>query len=95
MHVRFRLFGAAKNLATKRWGVFHNGDNIIGRVKWRDAHHRYIFLVEAGGILDTECLREIAAFLEQQTRDHLRRNIWQKPSEKLFSGLSQRRAERA
>ena len=61
---------------TKVWAVMTiDGSDCLGRVGWYPPWRRYCFVhkaIDAGDqvILEQDCLRQIACFIEEQTRLH-------------------------
>ena len=59
------------NPATKRWAVMpKDGSAQIGRVQWYGPWRKYCFMPVANTVFEQICLREIAAFCEDQTKLH-------------------------
>lgn len=42
----------------------------VGQVKWLSRWRRYCFFPEEGTVFEQDCLRDIAAFVEEKTRAH-------------------------
>ena len=55
---------------TKRWEVLTLNDVIIGRVKWSPGWRRYVLVPAFPTEWEQDCLRDVAAFLEEETRAH-------------------------
>lgn len=73
------------NPATKRWAVMPKDDGAqIGRVQWYGPWRKYCFMPMANTVFEQLCLREIAAFCEEQTKAH------RKPNDKLTGGAKAR-----
>lgn len=67
----FREQPRAAGLRTKLWSVFSKkGGGLLGTVGWYATWRRHCFQPVEGCVFDPECLRDIAAFMEQQTREH-------------------------
>lgn len=46
------------------------GGNRIGQVRWYGPWRKYTFWPEPNCVFEEQCLRDIAAFCETQTKDH-------------------------
>ena len=56
---------------TKRWRVVtKEGHAALGMVRWFGNWQKYCFYTECRAIFEEECLHDIAAFCEEQTRAH-------------------------
>lgn len=55
---------------TKTWLVKPNLGKAIGEIRWFAGWRKYSFQPYGSTIFEESCLRDIAAFLEQQTREH-------------------------
>lgn len=56
---------------TKRFGVFaKDGRSPLGEISWFGRWRRYTFKPFAGTVYEQQCLRDIAAFCELQTKTH-------------------------
>jgi len=72
-------FGAPKPSETgktKVWKVRSSGDDFLGEVRWFGRWRRYAFHPDPFTIFEQECLREIADFCEQRSREQ--RQQWRK-----------------
>ena len=56
---------------TKRWVVSTKQGGELGRVQWFTNWRRYCFFPLPGTTYDANCLRDIADFCEQKTREHV------------------------
>jgi len=73
-YVDFELFSESKSGKTKIWNVVTQiGSKILGTISWYGAWRRYCFYPLFGDItiFEETCLRDIADFIEQQTREHI------------------------
>lgn len=60
--------GASPSGKTRRWEVKTKAGVLIGRISW-DAHWRkYVLTPSYPTDWEEDCLRDVAAFLEEQTR---------------------------
>jgi hypothetical protein len=65
--VEFRL-DACQPPKTQRWEVVaKDGGEVLGTVKWWGAWRKYTFHPLAATLYEPTCLRDIAAFCEEQT----------------------------
>ncbi len=57
---------------TRTWAVLPKAQPgaVLGRVEWYPGWRKYVFAPEADTVYEQDCLRDIAAFCEQQTREH-------------------------
>jgi hypothetical protein len=63
--------GSSKSGQTKVWEVrAKQGGAVLGRVRWYAGWRKYVFAPEYGSEYEQDCLRDIAAFVEQATREH-------------------------
>lgn len=55
---------------TKVWHVYTvKGEEILGSVKWFGRWRRYAFF-PLNSVFEQDCLRDIANFIEEKTREH-------------------------
>lgn len=67
--IRFEKQARPKDRVTDRWTVYeraHSGAP-IGEVRWFGSWRRYAFNPAPGAVFEQDCLRDIAAFCEEQT----------------------------
>lgn len=55
---------------TERWRVFSKDGPQLGGCVWHSPWRRYVFWPLEGTIYEQDCLRDIAQFCEDQTREH-------------------------
>ena len=56
---------------TKRWEIrTTQGDVVIGRVAWSNGWRRYVLQPGYPTEWEQDCLRDVADFLEMNTREH-------------------------
>jgi hypothetical protein len=61
----------APNPATKRWAVMSKDQGSqIGSVSWYGPWRKYCFMPMASTVFEQVCLREIAEFIERETKSH-------------------------
>ena len=72
-YLRFKTEDLSASGITKRISVKNTGNYLVGTISWHAAWRRYTFTSEPYFVLDHECLREIANFLEKETREHKER----------------------
>lgn len=70
--IRFAEDGTSRSGKTRRWGVLSkDGDSILGQIEWYAPWRRYCFSPQSGNLVfEQDCLRDIAAFIETETRNH-------------------------
>lgn len=67
-HLKFITAQPAKK--TERWHVCMSGSGVIGTVGWFGRWRRYAFFPSSGSVYEQDCLRDIAGFIEQKTKQH-------------------------
>lgn len=56
---------------TRRWEVVtKEGGIVIGRIQWHGAWRRYTLAPAFPTVWEEQCLRDVAEFIETQTREH-------------------------
>lgn len=56
---------------TRTWTVVTKQDGtLLGSIRWDGGFRKYVFRPYGQAIYDNVCLRDIAAFVEEQTRAH-------------------------
>ena len=68
-HLAFEECPPLPKRATRLWTV-RGGAIKLGTVKWYAPWRRYCFFPNAQCVFEQDCLRELAKFVEDQTRDH-------------------------
>ena len=68
--LEFTDAGASPSGLTRRWGVEGQGCIPLGTVAWFSHWRKYVFSPLANTVYDSGCLREIADFCAEQTREH-------------------------
>ena len=69
--IRFVSRGIAPGRKTAQWSVVANqGGDLLGNVQWDTGWRRYIFAPAEMTSFEQDCLRDIAAFIEDETRKH-------------------------
>lgn len=69
--IRFRLTPRRAGRKTDRWLVCaKDDDTLLGLVMWFARWRKYAFFPEEGRVFEATCLRDIAAFCEERTREH-------------------------
>lgn len=66
-YLQFALCERAANRKTDSWEVSARGA-ILGYVRWWAAWRKYCFFPAEGTLYEQDCLREVAEFVEGQTR---------------------------
>lgn len=70
--VTFDEYGTSESGKTKRWAV-HAAEpprEELGKVTWYPFWRKYAFLPHPLTVFEEECLRDIAAFCESETKKH-------------------------
>lgn len=67
-YLKFEEISVPKGYKTKAWIVSSGGH--LGRVSWWSQWRRYCFHPFLDTLYDPKCLREIADFVEQKTKEH-------------------------
>jgi hypothetical protein len=57
---------------TKTWNVTNAAGRSLGAVRWWASWRRYCFFPADDTVLEQVCMREIAVFIEERTREHWR-----------------------
>ncbi len=70
-----------KGTRTLRWKVLTLEGALLGHVQWFARWRGYAFFPDAETVFEETCLRDLADFCEQATRDHVearrrRREAW-------------------
>ena len=69
--LKFHRPTQAPGQKTLRWTVTTaDGSGPLGEIAWFGRWRKYAFFVEPHSVFEQECLREIAAFCEDRTREH-------------------------
>jgi len=55
---------------TNRWDVSSKHGEVLGVVRWFSRWRKYAFFAEPNCVFEQVCLRDIAQFIEERTRDH-------------------------
>lgn len=75
-YIEFRDMGFLRPGAkTRVWYVINkrNPDDIPGIIKWNGGWRKYVYY-SGEAFYDWQCLRQIADFIEQKTKDHRSKN---------------------
>ena len=68
-HIVMRSLPA--NPKTKRWQVVTKAEGaLLGSIGWFGRWRRYAFTPYEGSVYEQDCLRDIASFIEAQTKAH-------------------------
>ena len=69
--IEFVPVAATPSHKTKRWVVRpKDGSNPVGGISWYGPWRRYVFSPAAATVFEEQCLRDIAEFVADQTREH-------------------------
>lgn len=70
-HIEFRSGGLQPSAKTKLWYVYNKSETSpLGTVKWSGAWRKYVFVSNGGCSYEEVCLRDIASFLVDMTKEH-------------------------
>ena len=70
-HIVFRLANDIPDgMKTAIWLVLDKAGGVLGQVKWFGRWRKYSFFPMPDCVFEGTCLREIARFIEDQTRAH-------------------------
>lgn len=69
--IRFDPIPVPPDRKTQRWHVVakQRGDD-LGVIEWDTGWRRYVFAPYEGSVYEQDCLRDIASFIEDETRKH-------------------------
>lgn len=74
---------------TRIWEVTNNtNDCILGIVRWRASWRKYVYLPVEGTLYDPNCIRDIANFMDEQTRHQKKKYKEGCPTEKAQTSIS-------
>ena len=59
-----------KSAKTKRWAVCTDRDGAIGWIRWHGRWRKYAFFPNGCTVYEQDCLRDIAEFIESETKEH-------------------------
>lgn len=74
--LEFSKAGTSESGKTIVWWLYSSKeDNIhtglhLGEIRWRGAWRKYAFFPEPDTVFEQDCLRDIAQFCEDKTREH-------------------------
>lgn len=70
-HVRFEFLEMSSSGKTKVWEVQTTENNLtLGYIRWFGSWRRYAFFPNFKSVFEWTCLRDIANFCEEKTREH-------------------------
>ena len=73
----FEWDSSTQSKKTKVWRVIAKGSNLVlGKIGWYGAWRGYAFFPFSNCLFETQCLRDIASFIEEQNK--LQRQTWRK-----------------
>lgn len=64
--------GTSPSGKTRRWLVMNKHDpepHVIGKIEWYARWRKYVFAPEPMTVFEEVCLRELAGFVEERTRE--------------------------
>ncbi len=68
--IEFIDAGESESGKTRLWHVCPPGQSPIGIVHWYGPWRKYCYSPHANTVYEQDCLRDIAAFCEERTKDH-------------------------
>lgn len=69
-YIYFRFFSHSESGRTAMWRVLTKDDGLLGEIRWFARWRKYSFYPADDCVFEQVCLREIAAFIEDQTKAH-------------------------
>lgn len=69
-YIVFEPNGTSPSGITKLWRLVTNTGILLGEISWHPAWRCYIFAPQAKTIYEKICLRQIAAFCDDRTKEH-------------------------
>ena len=69
-YVNFEELGILNGQKTNRWEVADKYGYSLGVVRWFSRWRKYAFYPRDLCVFEETCLRDIAQFIEERTRDH-------------------------
>ena len=69
--IRFEDAGTTTSCKTRRWSVVSKEQGVeLGTIDWFPRWRKYVFNPAYGTCYEQDCLRDIARFIEERTREH-------------------------
>ena len=68
-HLSFEILPKRKSRKTEIWAVMDQNGSSLGEVRWWASWRRYTFHPAEDTLYDPGCLRQIADFCEEQTKE--------------------------
>lgn len=62
--------GTSPSGKTRIWQIESKRSALLGDVRWYGPWRKYAFFPEANTIFEQDCLRDIADFIERETKAH-------------------------
>ncbi len=74
-YIEFVDAGTSESGKTRLWDVYPKGNRqmVLGEVSWYSPWRKYVFMPPSGTadvVFDQTCLRDVANFIEEQTKLH-------------------------
>jgi len=68
--ITFHVNGTSNSGKTVIWDVDAKDGSVLGTVKWFGRWRKYCYFPEPNCVYEQVCLRDIAQFLEDRTKEH-------------------------
>jgi len=69
-YLSFKEVGQSPSGKTRIWGVYAEGDDQLGEVKWYAPWREYCYFQNSEIVMSSNCLTEVAVFLAKQKHWH-------------------------
>lgn len=69
--LRFEDAGTSRSGKTREWAVVAKEQGLaIGAIQWYGPWRKYVFTARPNTVFEQDCLRDIAKFIEEKSREH-------------------------
>ena len=69
-YLQFLDDGTSSTGKTKKWNVINTDSQLLGKISWYGPFRKYAYIPGFSAVYDEACLREIADFIEVETKKH-------------------------
>jgi hypothetical protein len=69
-YITFRFESLSESGKTSQWTILSENNDVLGHIDWFGRWRKYIFRPSFLTVYEEICLREIAEFIELQTKTH-------------------------